>query len=214
MIMIDEMINKKRILVTAFEPFGGEKINPTVRILENLPEEIGEYKIHKLVLPVEFARCREIAIAEYDRVKPAAVIMLGQHGGADAIQAETTAVNLMHAFAPDGTPCPDNAGFAPVNEPLIKGGADRLYSTFPAEEIVQAVTAAGVKCVLSHDAGKYVCNALLYGMLNHNHGAVPTGFLHVPYLKEQGHEDKPYMEPDTMLRGIIAAIEAVEASIG
>ena len=87
MIMIDEMINNRRVLVTAFEPFGGEKINPAARILENLPEELGGYRIHKLLLPVEFIRCREIAFAEYDKLKPAAVMMLGQHGGADAIKA-------------------------------------------------------------------------------------------------------------------------------
>ena len=201
------------ILVTAFEPFGGEKINPTARILENLPETIGGYKIHKLLLPVEFLRCREIAAKEYDALKPAAVIMLGQHGGADAINVETAAVNLMHAFAPDGTPRPDNAGFAPSNEPLTEGGAERLFSTFPAEEIVRAINAAGVKCEISNDAGKYVCNALLYGMLNHNRGEVPTGFLHVPYLKEQGHGDKPYMELDDMVRAVAAAIQAVGTSL-
>ena len=201
------------ILVTAFEPFGGETINPTARILETLPDEIGGFKLHKLLLPVEFVRCREIALAEYDKSKPAAVIMLGQHGGADAIQVETAAVNRMHAFAKDGTPRPDNAGFAPANEPLIKGGADRLFSTFPAEEIVRAISAAGVRCELSNDAGRYVCNALLYGMLSHNRGEVPTGFLHVPYLKEQGHGDKPYMELDDMVRGIVAAVRATAAGI-
>jgi pyroglutamyl-peptidase len=201
------------ILVTAFEPFGGETINPTARVLAALPEEIGGCKLHKLLLPVEFLRCREIAAKEYDALKPAAVIMLGQHGGADAINVETTAVNRMHAFAKDGTPRPDNAGFAPENEPLTEGGADRLFSTFPAEEIARAVSAAGVRCELSQDAGRYVCNALLYGMLNHNEGEVPTGFLHVPYLKEQGHEDKPFMELDAMVRGITAAIRAVEAGL-
>ncbi len=205
--------SEKSILVTAFEPFGGETINPTARILGNLPDEICEYRIHKLLLPVEFIRCREIAIAEYDRVKPAAVIMLGQHGGSDAIEAETAAVNLMHAFAPDGTPRPDNAGFAPLSEPLVKGGAEKLYSTLPVEKIVQAVNAAGVKCEVSCDAGRYVCNALLYGMLNHNRGEVPTGFLHVPFLKEQGHEEKPYMELDAMVRGITAAIAAAAGVI-
>ena len=202
------------ILVTAFEPFGGETINPTARILEQLPEEIGGYRIHKLLLPVEFLRCREIAAKEYDALKPAAVIMLGQHGGADAINVETAAVNLMHAFAPDGTPRPDNAGFAPCNEPLVRGGAERLFSTFPAEEIVRAINAAGVKCEISRDAGKYVCNALLYGMLEHNRGEVPTGFLHVPYLQEQGHGDKPYMELDAMVRAVAAAIGTVAAGVG
>ena len=202
------------ILVTAFEPFGGETINPTARILENLPEEIGGSRIRKLLLPVEFARCREIAIAEYDRVRPAAVIMLGQHGGADAILVETTAVNLMHAFAPDGSPRPDNAGFAPENEPLAAFGAEKLFSTFPVDRIVQAVNAAGLKCAASADAGKYVCNVLLYGMLEHGRGEVPTGFIHVPFVKEQGHEDKPFMELDAMVRGVAAAIETTAAGIG
>ena len=199
------------ILVTAFEPFGGETINPTRRILEQLPETVGGYRLYKLLLPVEFVRCREIALAEYDRVRPSAVVMLGQHGGADALRVETAAVNLMHALAPDGSPRPDNAGSVPVGEPLVPGGADRLFSTLPAEEIVRAVNAAGVKCVTSGDAGKYVCNALLYGMLAHDHGEVPTGFIHVPFLKEQGHEDKPYMELNTMLRGIVTAIETTAA---
>ena len=66
---------------------------------------------------------------------------------------------------------------------------------------------------LVNDAGRYVCNALLYGMLNHNHGAVPTGFLHVPFLKEQGHQDKPFMELDAMVRGVTAAIKALEKSM-
>ena len=202
------------ILVTAFEPFGGEAINPAARILETLPGEIDGFKLHKLLLPVEFIRCREIALAEYDKLKPAAVIMLGQFGGADAIRVETAAVNLMHAFTPDGSPRPDNAGFAPANEPLIAGGAYRLFSTFPAEEIARAVNAAGVRCEISHDAGKYVCNALLYGMLAHNRGEVPTGFLHVPYLKEQGHGDKPFMELDDMARGVTAAIKTTAAGIG
>lgn len=194
------------ILVTAFEPFGGDEINPAARILEKLPEEIGGRRIYKLLLPVEFIGCRRIALAAYDRVKPSAVIMLGQHGGADAIRVETAAVNLMHALAADGTSRPDNAGFVPVGEPLVEGGADRLCSTLPAEEIVRAVNAAGVKCQISRDAGKYVCNALLYGMLGHNHGEVPTGFIHVPYLKEQGHAGKPFMELGAMVRGIVAAI--------
>ena len=149
MIMIDEKINNRRILVTAFEPFGGEKINPTERILEHLPEEIGECRIHKLLLPVEFIRGREVALAEYEKLRPSAVIMLGQYGGADAIRVETAAVNGMHAFAPDGTPRPDNDGFAPEGEPLVKGGAEKLFATLPTEEIVRAVNAAGVRCVSS-----------------------------------------------------------------
>ena len=78
---------------------------------------------------------------------------------------------------------------------------------------MQAVNAAGVKCEASDDAGEYVCNAVLYGMLEHNHGEVPTGFIHVPFVKEQGHEEYPYMELDEMTRGIIEAIKELESAI-
>jgi len=205
-----EKKEEKVILVTAFEPFGGEEINPAELILEKLPEEIGEYRIDKLLLPVEFVASREIALAEYDQLKPDAVIMLGQKGGADAIAVETTGVNLMNAVESDGSIDPDNAGYAPDNEPLVEDGADKLYSTFAVEEIVQAVNDAGVKCEESDDAGQYVCNALLYSMLEHNNGEVPTGFIHVPFLKEQAFEEEPYMELDDMVQAIVAAIKTVK----
>lgn len=205
-----EKKEQKVILVTAFEPFGEEKINPTELILEKLPEEIGEYRIEKLLLPVEFVTSREIAFAEYDQLKPDAVIMMGQNGGSDSIHIETTGVNVMNAVESDGFTDPDNAGFAPDNEPVVEGGADKLYSTFPVDEIVQAVNDEGVKCEKSDDAGKFVCNTLLYGMLEHNNGEVPTGFIHVPFLKEQAYEGEPYMELDDMVKGIVAAVKTVK----
>ncbi len=112
------------ILVTAFEPFGGNTLNPTQLILEQLPDELGGFRIHKVLLPVEFVKCRELAFAAYDEVKPAAVIMLGQAGGREAITPETTAVNVMNAVSPNGGVRPDNAGFAPEREPVVPGGEE------------------------------------------------------------------------------------------
>ncbi len=193
----------KIILVTAFEAFGGEELNPTEMVLERLPDTVGGYSLEKLLLPVEFVRCREIAFAKYDEVSPAAVIMLGQAGGRSTVTTETVGKNVMDSRIPD------NAGYAPDRLPVIENGPEKLLSTLPVDRICEAVRALGIPCEASGDAGEYVCNTLLYGMLAHDRGTVPSGFIHVPYVREQGHKDKPYMELGEIVKGIKAAIEAV-----
>ncbi len=195
------------ILVTAFEPFGGDKVNPTQMVLERLPEEIGGRRIEKLLLPVEFVRSRELACAAYDRVRPAAVVMLGLAGTRGEITPETTGRNLMKARIPD------NAGYEPQDLPITEEGPAELPSTFPIDRIIAAVGRAGVPCRISHSAGLYVCNNLLYAMLAHDGGAVPTGFIHVPAVPELGHPDMPSMEFDMIYAGICAALGAVAESI-
>ena len=191
------------MLVTAFEPFGGEKLNPTEMVLEKLPDMIDGCTLYKLLLPVAFIKARELAFAAYDKKLPAAVVMLGQAGGRSAVTPETTGRNIMN------TSVPDNAGFQPDHQPIAENGPDALYSTLPVEKITEAVRACGIPCERSDNAGEYVCNALLYGMLAHNNGEVPTGFIHVPFIREQGHGDQPYLELDDILRGIVAAIKTV-----
>ncbi len=202
-----EKEGRRAIMVTAFGPFGGEKNNPTEMILSRLPAFVRGCRIEKLLLPVEFVRAREEAIREYDRVLPAAVVMLGQAGGRAAITPETTGRNIMNARIPD------NAGFKPLGLPITQGGSDSLRSTLPVGEIVRAVRAAGIACESSDNAGEYVCNALLYAMLEHTKGEAPAGFIHVPFIPEQGHADAPGMEPEEMLRGIEAALGAVADSL-
>ena len=197
----------KTVLVTAFEPFGGDKLNPTQMVLERLPAELSGCALEKILLPVEFVRSRELACAAYDRVRPAAVVMLGLAGTRDAITPETTGRNLMKARIPD------NAGYEPQDEPVVPGGPETLPSTFPVEKIVEAVRARGIPSRASDSAGLYVCNNLLYAMLAHVGGAVPTGFIHVPAVPELGHPDMPSMEFDLIYEGVLAALEAVAESI-
>ena len=194
---------RRTVLVTAFEPFGEEQLNPTEQILAALDDAMEGYALRKLVLPVEFDEARRRLFAEYDSISPAAVVMLGQAGGRSAITPETTGKNRMDARIPD------NAGKQPRNRMVAENGPDVLFSTFPAEKIVKAVREAGVPCELSGDAGTYVCNTVLYGMLAYNHGEVPTGFIHVPFSAEQGHGDKPCLELNDMVRGIAAAVRTV-----
>lgn len=193
----------KTVLVTAFEPFGGDKLNPTQMVLERLPAELSGCVLEKVLLPVEFVRSREAACEAYDRLRPDAVVMLGLAGTRDAITPETTGRNLMKARIPD------NAGYEPQDEPVVPDGPETLSSTFPVEKIVEAVRAKGIPARASDSAGLYVCNNLLYAMLAHDGGAVPTGFIHVPAVPELGHPDMPSMEFDMIYEGICAALGAV-----
>ena len=204
------------ILVTAFGPFGGDTINPTENVLGMLPDEIRGHTIHKLVLPVEFGRSAEIAIAEYGKLRPAAVIMLGQAGGRSAITPETTARNIMSSKEPDNAgyipghmPTPDNSERIPGHVLISENEPDTLSSTLPIDAIIDAVIARGIRCEKSDDAGAYVCNALFYNMLEHNMGEIPTGFIHVPFIKEQGHADKPFMELSDIRTAVETIIETV-----
>ncbi len=189
--------------MTAFEAFGGDEMNPTELVLGRLLGTIGGYGIEKLLLPMEFVRCRELAFAKYDELSPAAVVMLGQAGGRGAVTPETRGKNVMDARMPD------NAGYEPENVPIVEGGPETLDSTLPVGRICEAVQALGVPCEPSDDAGGYVCNALLYGMLEHNSGEVPTGFPHVSFVPEQGHVDRPALHLADIEKAVEAAIGAV-----
>ena len=195
------------ILLTAFEPFGGDPVNPTQMVLERFPDAVGGCAVHKLLLPVEFVRARELAFAAYDRLQPDAVVMLGLAASRDAVTPETAGHNVMNARIPD------NAGFQPKGLPVVEGGPDTLPSTFPAERIVEAVAALGIPSRLSYSAGEYVCNTLLYGMLDHDGGAVPTGFIHVPAVPELAQEGRPFLEFDAIYRAVVAAVEVVANEI-
>ena len=189
-------------------PFGGDELNPTEIALGRLPDSIDGYGLSKLLLPVEFGKAAMIACAEYDRLSPAAVIMLGQAGSRRAITPEAVGKNMMDASIPD------NAGFMPKEIPIFEDAPYELSSTLPICRIVEALNSVGIPCEISNDAGKYVCNSLTYGMLHHNKGAVPTGFIHVPFIREQvegvkGREALPFMELDDILKGIEAAVKEV-----
>lgn len=200
------------LLVTAFEPFGGDSMNPTERVLGELPDEICGFGIEKLLLPVEFKRAAQMVCGRFDAVSPAAVVMLGQAGGRSAITPEAVGRNIMNARIPD------NAGFSPVNREIVPGGAAELYSTLPLDGIVTAIRKEGIAAEVSRDAGEYVCNSVLYSMLAHNGGCVPTGFIHVPFVREQvegvpGRGNLPFMDEDAILRGILAAVRTVAESL-
>lgn len=195
----------KSLLVTGFEPFGGERVNPTELILCDLPESVLGMRVNRLLLPVEFRRAPELLLNEYERLHPDCVIMLGQAGGRCAITPECRAVNLMDARIPD------NAGFRPEGAKITEDGEESLCSTIGAEILCRAVKSKGLPAEQSQSAGTYVCNTVMYSMLERCRFRTPAVFIHVPYIREQVEGRKPagtpFIELADMKRGILAAIE-------
>lgn len=193
------------ILVTAFDPFGGESINPAQLAVEALPCRIGPHRIIKYIVPTVFGQSGDLVTARMDRLAPDAVICVGQAGGRDAITPERVAINIMDAKKPD------NADAIPVDVPVVPGGPAAYFSTLPVKAMVAAIENAGLPGKLSNTAGTFVCNQLLYRVLHHAAARMPNcrcGFIHVPYIPEQT-TDKPSMELEDIVKGLIAAISAL-----
>ncbi len=191
------------ILVTAFEPFGGDALNASQEILNALPATLGGVRLEKRCLPVSFFAASVIAVEAAAALRPDAIVCLGQAGGRDAVTPERVAVNLMDAKIPD------NDGFQPVDQPVIPNAPAAYFSTLPVKAMVDHMQCAGVPARLSDSAGSYVCNALMFAML-HRMREIPCGFIHIPYLTEQGKgETIPSLPKETVLRGITACLRTL-----
>ena len=193
----------KKLLITGFEPFGGEKINPSWEAVKALPEKINDYELIKLCLPVVFGEAAEIAVREAEKHNPDVIISIGQAGGRAAITPELVAINLRHAKIPD------NKGNQPKDEPIIEGGATAYFSTLPVRKMADAISSLGIESILSYSAGAYVCNDLLYTILSHFDGTkTRAAFIHIPYCKEQNKE--PSMDMTEIIKGLTALIKNLE----
>jgi pyroglutamyl-peptidase len=195
------------ILVTGFEGFGGESINPSWEICTRLPREIAGARVETCRVPCEFRRSIEVVAEAIERHRPSIVVSLGQAGGRDRIGIERVGINV------DDARIPDNAGARPIGEAIASNGPPAYFATLPVKAMVRAVRAAGIAVELSNSAGTYVCNHVMYGVL-HFLAASGTnaraGFIHVPYLESQVLDKRGVasMSLDSMVKGIAAAIEA------
>lgn len=194
----------KKLLITGFEPFGGEEINPSWEAVSRLPDQIGEYALTKLRIPVVFGEAAECVLQAAKALHPDVILCIGQAGGRNAITPELVAINLRYAKIPD------NAGYQPKDEPILEGGACAYFSTLPMRKIAEAINASGISSQMSYSAGAYVCNDLLYTLLAYFDG-MPTrvGFLHIPYSK--GQDKEPAMDMADMIKGLTVATENLDA---
>ena len=198
------------VLVTGFEPFGGERTNPSWDVCTRLPKEIGSLRVETLRVPCEFRRSIEVLAEAIERHQPELVILLGQAGGRSRIGVERVAINV------DDARIADNAGAQPVDEAIAANGPPAYFSSLPVKAMVQAIRNAGIPAELSNSAGTYVCNHLMYGVLHFLAASgrkARAGFVHLPYAEQQVlASDAPAMSIDSMVKGIVAAITAAASN--
>lgn len=194
----------KKLLITGFEPFGGESINPSWEAVSRLPSEINGYALTKLRIPVLFGESASIVIKAAEELSANVVLCIGQAGGREAVTPELVGINLRYAKIPD------NGGFQPMDEPVILEGDAAYFTTLPARKIADAISAAGISAQVSYSAGAYVCNDVIYSLLAHFHNTdTRVGFIHIPYSTEQNKE--PSMEISTIADALRIAIENLDA---
>ena len=195
----------KRLLITGFDPFGGATVNPSWMAVERLPDQIGECVLCKLQIPTVFGKAAAAVLEIARQFCPDTILCVGQAGGRAVVTPERIGVNIRDARIPD------NAGNQPRGEFVDSSGPAAYFSTLPVEAMAQAIRDAGVDATVSNSAGAFVCNDVLYSLLHHYDGtAVRVGFVHVPYLPEQG---APSMELAQIVRALEAAITLITKEV-
>ena len=190
----------KKLLITGFDPFDGNSKNPAWEAVKLLPEKIGEYEVCKIEIPTIFGKAAETVIEKALEVEPDLILCIGQAGGRAAVTPERIAVNIRDAKIPD------NAGNLPTDTFVAKEGPAAYFSTVPVKSMADAICSADIPGAVSNSAGAFVCNDTLYLLLRHYEGTpVKVGFIHVPYLPEQGSPSLPLADT---VRALTAAIEA------
>ena len=191
----------KKLLITGLDPFGGENINPSWEAVKRLPDAIGEYEVYKLQIPTVFGLAAQKVLEKAAEIQPDVILSVGQAGGRAAVTPERIAINVRNARIAD------NEGNQPVEEMIVPTGADGMFATVPVARMAQAIQDAGLPGAISNTAGTFVCNDTLYTLLHHyQNTAVQAGFIHVPYLPEQG---TPSMPLEQIVQALTAAITAL-----
>jgi len=191
---------KKTVLLTGFEPFNGASINPAweaVRALKGWVED--DFIVEILQLPCVFGFANRVLCGAVDEIKPDVVICVGQAGGRIDLTVERVAINV------DDAPILDNDGQQPVDAPIASEGPVAYFATLPVKAIVGAMRERGLRASVSQTAGTFVCNHVFYGLLHHlQERSAIGGFIHVPYLPEQG---TPSMVLNDIIEGLRTAVE-------
>ena len=199
-----------KILLCAFDPFGGESINPALEAVKKANFE--GITVEKLEVPTVFYRSVEVVTAKIDTLRPDAVIMIGQAGGRANITPERVAINISDASIDD------NEGNRPCDEPICESAPTAYLATLPIKGIVAALKEAEIPSAISNSAGTFVCNHLMYGVLNHiakMSYQTLAGFVHIPYLPEQtvNKENMPSLPLEDSVRAIEIIVKTVAESI-
>ena len=195
-----------KILVTGFDPFGGEKVNPALEAVKSLPSVIHGAEIRWVEIPTVFYKSAEVLEAEIVRYQPDVVLCIGQAGGRASLTPERVAINQ------DDARIPDNQGNQPIDTPIRLDGEAAYFSTLPIKAMVQAIKEVGLPATVSNTAGTFVCNHLMYQALYLADKKFPhmrAGFMHIPYMTEQ-----VINKPNTASMNLADIVKGIEAAIG
>lgn len=193
------------ILVTGFDPFGGEAVNPAYEAVKKLPNTIEGHDVIKLEIPTVFGKSGQTLVAALEKYQPELVLCVGQAGGRTDLSFEKVAINFMEARIPD------NEGKQPFNQPVISDGATAYFTNLPIKAMAKAVRESGIPSSISYTAGTFVCNELMYHLLHwidtHN-ASVRGGFVHVPFAPEQAAQKSGVasMSIDMISQGLYEAL--------
>lgn len=197
-----------KFLITGFEPFGGESINPAWEAVSQLKSEYMGHLVVVEEIPVVFGASIDRLIERIELHQPDVVLCIGQAGGRTTLSVERVAININDARMPD------NKGNAPIDEPIEQSGPDAYFTNLPIKAIVKTLGEHHIPTSISNSAGTYVCNHLMYGLLHFIHTMKPNirgGFIHVPYAPSQvvDRPETAFMPVDMMLEGLERMIEVI-----
>lgn len=198
-----------KIMLTAFDPFGGDRVNPAEEAVKLVADKVAGAQIVKLTVPTVFHKSIQKVAAAIRKEKPDAVLCVGQAGGRFDITPERVAINV------DDARIPDNEGNQPIDAPIFEDGAAAYFATLPVKAMVKAIRDTGLPASVSNSAGTFVCNHLMYGVLYTLAKEFPEirgGFVHVPFIPKQvvsRPAPAPYMALADITRGLEAALGAI-----
>lgn len=197
-----------KILVTGFDPFGEDEINPAIEAVKRLDDEIAGAQIVKLEIPTVFGECAEVVHEAILKEKPDYVLNIGQAGGRFALTPERVAINF------DDGRIADNKGYQPIATPIHEDGQNAYFTQLPVKAMARAIRDAGLPSSVSTTAGTFVCNHIMYQvqyMIDKEFPDLKAGFMHIPYLPEQvvAKPETPSLSLADDVKGITAAIGAI-----
>jgi len=197
-----------KILITGFEPFGGEVVNPSFEAVKQLPDSFENSQIVKAAIPTVFRKSIDTLYKLIEKEKPDVVICVGQAGGRAEITIERVAINI------DDAKNPDNEGNTPKDEVIFEDGENAYFSNLPIKKMVEEIKNCKIPASISNSAGTYVCNHLMYGLLyliNKKYKNMKGGFIHVPYLPQQvlNKRNVPSMSLDNIVQALVCSIKAI-----
>ena len=199
-----------KLLLTAFDPFGGDAINPALEAVKLVADKIGRFDIVKLEVPTVFRKSIDTVAKAIEEEKPDVVLCIGQAGGRFEITPERVAINV------DDARIKDNEGNQPIDIKIFEDGENAYFTTLPIKAMVEAIREANLPAAVSNTAGTFVCNHLMYGVLYtlaKKYPHIKGGFTHFPFIPAQVARRTPvapYMALEDIKRGLEAAIDAID----